>query len=131
MLSQQSLTELFSQQHNWQDRYRQLVMLAKQLPDFPENEKTEQNQVHGCENRVWLIYQKQQDNKYIFQGDSEGRIVKGLLAILIIIANNKTAQEIVDIDFSSLLSQLKIADELSQSRLQGVTKLIERIKSVA
>ncbi|OCG23501.1 cysteine desulfurase, sulfur acceptor subunit CsdE [Gilliamella sp. HK2] len=131
MLSQQSLTELFSQQHNWQDRYRQLVMLAKQLPDFPENEKTEQNQVHGCENRVWLTYQKQQDNKYIFQGDSEGRIVKGLLAILIIIANHKTAQEIAAIDFQSLLSQLKISDELSQSRLQGLAKLIERIKSVA
>ena len=130
MLSQQDLTKLFLQQHNWQDRYRQLVILAKQLPPMPEDLKTDENQVNGCENHVWLTYQKQNDNTFIFQGDSEGRIVKGLLAILIIIANHKTAKEIAAIDFQSLLNQLKITDELSQSRLQGLTKLIERIQSV-
>ncbi|MFQ0991045.1 cysteine desulfurase sulfur acceptor subunit CsdE [Gilliamella apicola] len=130
MLSQQELTKLFLQQHNWQDRYRQLIILAKQLPIMPEDLKTDENQVNGCENRVWLTYQKQNNNTFIFQGDSEGRIVKGLLAILIIIANHKTAEEIAAIDFQSLLSQLKIIDELSQSRLHGLTKLIERIQSV-
>ena len=130
MLSQQELTKLFLQQHNWQDRYRQLIILAKQLPPMPEDLKTDENQVNGCENRVWLTYQKQNNNTFIFQGDSEGRIVKGLLAILIIIANHKTAEEIAAIDFQSLLSQLKIIDELSQSRLHGLTKLIERIQSV-
>ncbi|MCO6545452.1 MAG: cysteine desulfurase sulfur acceptor subunit CsdE [Gilliamella sp.] len=130
MLSQQSLTELFAKQHNWQDRYRQLVMLAKQLPDFPDEQKTAQNQVNGCENRVWLTYQKRTDDTYVFSGDSEGRIVKGLLAVLISIANHKTAQQIAAIDFQSVLHELKITDELSQSRLQGLTKLIERIKSV-
>lgn len=130
MLSQQELTKLFLQQHNWQDRYRQLIVLAKQLPPMPEALKTDENQVNGCENRVWLTYQKQNNNTFIFQGDSEGRIVKGLLAILIIIANHKTAEEIAAIDFQSLLSQLKIIDELSQSRLHGLTKLIERIQSV-
>lgn len=130
MLSQQELTKLFLQQHNWQDRYRQLIILAKQLPTMPEDLKTDENQVNGCENRVWLTYQKQNNNTFIFQGDSEGRIVKGLLAILIIIANHKTAEEIAAIDFQSLLGQLKIIDELSQSRLHGLTKLIERIQSV-
>lgn len=130
MLSQQALIELFSQQHSWQDRYRQLVMLAKQLPDFPASQKITENQVNGCENRVWLTYQKQADNTYIFSGDSEGRIVKGLLAVLISIANHKTAQQIAAIDFQSVLHELKITDELSQSRLQGLAKLIERIESV-
>lgn len=130
MLSQQELTKLFLQQHNWQDRYRQLIILAKQLPTMPEDLKNDENQVNGCENRVWLTYQKQNNNTFIFQGDSEGRIVKGLLAILIIIANHKTAEEIAAIDFQSLLSPLKIIDELSQSRLHGLTKLIERIQSV-
>ncbi|MCO6549038.1 MAG: cysteine desulfurase sulfur acceptor subunit CsdE, partial [Gilliamella sp.] len=120
MLSQQSLTELFAKQHNWQDRYRQLVMLAKQLPDFPDEQKTAQNQVNGCENRVWLTYQKRTDDTYVFSGDSEGRIVKGLLAVLISIANHKTAQQIAAIDFQSVLHELKITDELSQSRLQGL-----------
>ena len=128
MLSQQTLFELFSKQHNWQDRYRQLIALAKQLPDFPDLKKIESNQIYGCENRVWLTNEKQLDNTFTFQGDSEGRIVKGLLAILIIIANHKTAEQIQAIDFLAILKQLKITDELSQSRLQGIEKIIERIK---
>lgn len=128
MLSQQTLFELFSKQHNWQDRYRQLIALAKQLPDFPDIKKIESNQIYGCENRVWLTNEKQLDNTFTFQGDSEGRIVKGLLAILIIIANHKTAEQIKAIDFLAILKQLKITDELSQSRLQGIEKIIERIK---
>ncbi|MBI0113945.1 MULTISPECIES: cysteine desulfurase sulfur acceptor subunit CsdE [Gilliamella] len=128
MLSQQTLFELFSKQHNWQDRYRQLIALAKQLPDFPDIKKIESNQIYGCENRVWLTNEKQLDNTFTFQGDSEGRIVKGLLAILIIIANHKTAEQIQTIDFLAILKQLKITDELSQSRLQGIEKIIERIK---
>lgn len=128
MLSQQTLFELFSKQHNWQDRYRQLIALAKQLPDFPDLKKIESNQIYGCENRVWLTNEKQLDNTFTFQGDSEGRIVKGLLAILIIIANHKTAEQIKAIDFLAILKQLKITDELSQSRLQGIEKMIERIK---
>lgn len=131
MLSQQTLFELFSKQHNWQDRYRQLIALAKQLPDFADEKKIEANQVYGCENRVWLTANKQSDNTFIFQGDSEGRIVKGLLAILIIIANNKTAKQIHSINFQAILSQLKITNELSKSRMQGLTKLIERIQSVS
>ena len=128
MLSQQTLFELFSKQHNWQDRYRQLIALAKQLPDFPDLKKIESNQIYGCENRVWLTNEKQLDNTFTFQGDSEGRIVKGLLAILIIIANHKTAEQIQTIDFLAILKQLKITDELSLSRLQGIEKIIERIK---
>ena len=128
MLSQQTLFELFSKQQNWQDRYRQLIALAKQLPDFPDIKKIESNQIYGCENRVWLTNEKQLDNTFTFQGDSEGRIVKGLLAILIIIANHKTAEQIQSIDFLAILKQLKITDELSQSRLQGIEKIIERIK---
>lgn len=128
MLSQQTLFELFSKQHNWQDRYRQLIALAKQLPDFPDLKKIESNQIYGCENRVWLTNEKQLDNTFTFQGDSEGRIVKGLLAILIIIANHKTAEQIKAIDFLAILKQLKITDELSLSRQQGIEKIIERIK---
>ncbi|MFQ0972529.1 SufE family protein [Gilliamella sp. CG35] len=130
MLSQQTLTELLLKQQNWQDRYRQIIALSKQLPDFPADLKTDSNQVNGCENRVWLTFQKQTDDTFIFQGDSEGRIVKGLLAILLIIANHKTAKQIQAIDFQFELSKLKITDELSQSRLKGLDKLIERIQSV-
>lgn len=122
------LFDLFSKQHNWQDRYRQLIALSKQLPAFPDDQKTEANQIDGCENRVWLTVKKQPDDSFIFQGDSEGRIVKGLLAVLIMIANNKNAEQIKALDFHAILNQLKIIDELSQSRQQGLDKMVERIK---
>lgn len=131
MLTEQELFDLFAKQHNWQDRYRQLIGLSKQLALFPDEEKTERNQVHGCENRVWLTYQKQPDNKFIFAGDSEGRIVKGLLAILLVLANDKTKDDIDQIDFQAQLKTLKITDELSETRLLGLTKLIEKIKNVS
>lgn len=130
MLSQQALFELFLQQHNWQDRYRQLILLSKQLPDFPDDQKIVENQVQGCENRVWLTYQQQPDNSITFQGDSDGRIIKGLLAVLLILVNGKTKAEIQQLNFQSLFRELKITDELSSSRQQGLKKLIDRIYQV-
>ncbi|MDF7670974.1 SufE family protein [Orbaceae bacterium ESL0721] len=131
LYSPEKLTEIFAKQHNWQDRYRQLILLSKQLDDLPAEAKIAANQVYGCENRVWLIYKKTPNNQIFFQGDSEGRIVKGLLAILLILANGKTADEIMEIDFENELKALNIIDELSETRLLGLTKLIEAIKKAA
>ncbi|MDF7666982.1 cysteine desulfurase sulfur acceptor subunit CsdE [Orbaceae bacterium ESL0727] len=130
MLSPQKLIELFAQQSSWQDRYRQLILLSKQLPDFPEDRKIATNQVIGCENRVWLTSYKQPDNTVLFQGDSEGRIVKGLLAVLLILVNGKTVDEIRQMDLLAQITNLHISEGLSETRLLGLAKLIERIKSI-
>lgn len=129
-LSQQALLTLFAKQNNWQDRYRQLILLSKQLPEFAEAQKIDANLVNGCENRVWVTHQQSEDNRFDFQGESEGRIVKGLLTILFVIANGKTAEQIKQLDFDAILKTMKVTDELSESRLVGLAKLIERIKSV-
>lgn len=130
MLSEQQLVDLFSTQQNWQDRYRQLIVLSRDLPLFPDNKKTEENQVKGCENRVWLIVQKQSDNRFEFQGESDGRIVKGLLAILLILVNGKTKEEIEVIDFQAKLHTLHLIGELSSSRQLGLFALVARIKQL-
>lgn len=129
-----NLTELeamFKPLSNWQDRYRQIVQLAKLLPKFPDEQRIIDNQIEGCENRVWLTYQKDSEQILTFIGDSEGRIVKGLLTILLIIANDKTAEQIAQTDFLATLKTLDIIDELSQSRQLGLDNIIKQIKLIA
>lgn len=124
------LIALFEPLSNWQDRYRQIIQLAKLLPEFPEQLRTEENQIVGCENRVWLTCKKIDQQTFIFYGDSEGRIVKGLLTILIILANDKTAEQIIQMDLLAELRKLRIIDELSNSRQLGVSNIITRINTL-
>lgn len=131
LLTQMQLNELFASLTNWQDRYRQLVQLSKTLPPFPEKERIEKNQIEGCENKVWVTYQQQSEQKLTFCGDSEGRIVKGLLAIILILVNNKAASEIIQIDFLVELKQLNILEQLSESRQLGIQNILDRIRQIA
>lgn len=122
------LIALFSAQHTWEDKYRQLILLSRQLPPMEAALKTPENEVRGCENRVWLSRQVREDSTTEWAGDSEGRIVKGLLAILLIAINGKTPDAIAQLDFTELFEQLGIASQLSASRQQGLEALIQRIK---
>ena len=72
-----ALIEKFTALKQWEDRYRQLIMLAKQLPPLPEALRAAEMELSGCENRVWLGHQLQADGTLHFYGDSEGRIVRG------------------------------------------------------
>lgn len=130
MITEAELTALLTAQTQWQDRYRLLIQLSKQLPYFEAQFKTVENQVQGCENKVWLMGTKQNDNRWYFSGDSEGRIVKGLLAILLILVNQKKADDILTINLFDFFKQNHTLDGLSDSRQLGLTKLIERINTI-
>lgn len=128
--SETELQQRFAKQHSWQDRYRQIILLAKCLPSLPETDKQPQYLIQGCENRVWLLA-KQAAGKLQLLGDSDGRIVKGLLAILLILAQDKTPSQILAIDFQQQLQQLHIAHELSQSKQVGITNIIKTLRQLA
>lgn len=130
-LNSTELLAIFEHLTNWQDRYRQIIQLAKMLKDFPEEQRVIDNQIEGCENKVWITCKKNSEQTLTFSGDSEGRIVKGLLTILIILANNKTVEQIAQTDFLAILKELCIIDELSQSRQLGLNNIITRIKLLA
>lgn len=131
MLTETELQEQFSKLSNWQDRYRHIITLSKSISSLSEEDKKDDLQIQGCENKVWLTYHKHADQTLTFYGDSEGRIVKGLLAILLIIANGKTANQLMNIDFINHLQRLKILDELSASRQLGLKNIINKIQSIA
>ncbi|CRL63412.1 cysteine desulfurase sulfur acceptor subunit CsdE [Proteus penneri] len=114
----------------WEDKYRQLIQLSRKLPALPDELKTTEKEIKGCENRVWLGVELNNDGKYHIYGDSDGRIVKGLLTIILTAVENKTAQEIADIDMLAIFDQLGLANQISQSRTDGVNAIIARLKSL-
>lgn len=130
-ITQKQLIEQFSELSLWEDRYRQLILLSRQLPTLAEEHKQQHIEIKGCENKVWISYQVQENGTLHFYGDSEGRIVKGLLAILLTIAEGLTPQQILDSDFLLFYQQLGIYQGLSASRGNGLQALIDRIKQIA
>ncbi|MBJ7221920.1 MULTISPECIES: cysteine desulfurase sulfur acceptor subunit CsdE [unclassified Brenneria] len=116
---------------SWEERYRQLILLAKQLPSLPEALKDDAISLSGCENRVWLGYQRREDGTLHFYGDSDGRIVRGLLAVLLTAAEGKTAGELLQDDPLALFDRLGLRAQLSASRSSGLAALAARIREIA
>lgn len=124
------LMQDFQKSKSWEDKYRQLIQLSRKLPALPDELKTTANEIKGCENRVWLGVELSNDGKYHIYGDSDGRIVKGLLAVILTTVENKTAQEIANIDILAIFEQLGLANQISQSRTDGVNAIMARLKSL-
>ncbi|HDU8345702.1 TPA: cysteine desulfurase sulfur acceptor subunit CsdE [Proteus mirabilis] len=120
----------FQKSKSWEDKYRQLIQLSRKLPALPDELKTTENEIKGCENRVWLGVELNNDGKYHIYGDSDGRIVKGLLGVILTTVENKTAQEIANIDILAIFEQLGLANQISQSRTDGVNAIIARLTSL-
>ncbi|WP_193017197.1 cysteine desulfurase sulfur acceptor subunit CsdE [Proteus sp. FME41] len=126
----EALLSDFQKSKAWEDKYRQLIQLSRKLPALPDELKTTEKEIKGCENRVWLGVELNNDGKYHVYGDSDGRIVKGLLTVILTAVENKTAQEIADIDILAIFEQLGLANQISQSRTDGVNAIIARLKSL-
>ncbi|OTA19842.1 cysteine desulfurase, sulfur acceptor subunit CsdE [Xenorhabdus beddingii] len=130
-ITEQQLIENFQQCKLWEDRYRQLIGLARKLPPLADEFKQQHIERSGCENRVWLGYQRLSDGRLHFYGDSEGRIVKGLLAILLTAVEGKTPAQISQMPLTEFFQQLGLEQQLSGSRLNGVRSLINTIQEIA
>ncbi|MDH2068138.1 cysteine desulfurase sulfur acceptor subunit CsdE [Pantoea sp. GD03673] len=126
-----SLKESFSHFHQWEDRYRQLIQLSRQLPPLPEALKAADIELSGCENRVWLGSQLREDGSLHFYGDSEGRIVRGLLAVLLTAAEGKTPQQLLATDPLHLFDELGLRAQLSASRSSGLQALAAAVEHAA
>ena len=115
---------------DWEERYRYVIELGRNLPDISEDLKTDANKVRGCASQVWLVAGSKAD-KLNFQGDSDAHIVKGLLAILIMLYSKKTAQQVLEIDAKAVFHKLGLEEHLSAQRANGLAAMIERVKTYA
>lgn len=119
-----------NQTKNWQDKYRQIMLLGKDLP-LPTDELTQQdNKVPGCESDVWLMVEWNKDISNITLW-SNSKVVKGLLVILLALFNNKSKLEISSVNIEQLFSELDIYQHLSQSRNNGIKAIADSIKQLA
>lgn len=114
----------------WEDRYRQVIQWGKKLPQMPEELKSQQVTVVGCESQVWLVSELV-EGKWYFCADSDARIVRGLIALVLAAFDGKTTQEIASFDTDSYFEQLGLIAHLSPSRGNGLKAIVEQIKQVA
>ncbi|HAS8402605.1 TPA: cysteine desulfurase sulfur acceptor subunit CsdE [Vibrio vulnificus] len=114
----------------WEDRYRQVIQWGKKLPVMPDALKSEQVMVAGCESQVWLV-SEQDDGMWTFCADSDARIVRGLIALVLAAYNGKTAEQIQAFDIEAYFEQLGLIAHLSPSRGNGLKAIVEQIKNIA
>ena len=118
----------------WEDRYRHVIDLGRDLPPFDEASRHAGNKVRGCASQVWITSKTSgppDDPVLTFSGDSDALIVKGLIAIAFMIYSGKPARAIVETDAALILRQLGLSDHLTPQRSNGFASMIERIKADA
>ncbi len=125
----QAVIEEFSMYDEWLDKYEYLIELGKALEAYPEEEKTEDKLIKGCQSRVWLDYELK-DGKLYFRADSDAIITKGIISLLISVYSGRTPEEIAADDFG-FVNEIGLRENLSPTRANGLVSMIETIKNAA
>lgn len=119
----------FSLYEEWLDKYEYLIELGKGLPPFPEEKKTEENLIKGCQSRVWLSAEER-DGKLYFDADSDAIITKGIISLLVGVYSGRSRAEIAADDFG-FIAEIGLKENLSPTRANGLASMIETIKNLA
>ena len=125
------LIENFELLGDWESRFAYLIDLGKALPPMDEADKCEDNRVYGCQAQVWMKFEPEAESKITISADSDAFIVKGLIAVLLLIYSGKSAREILNTDGSAVLSKLQLAEHLSPTRKNGLFHMVQRIRELA
>jgi cysteine desulfuration protein SufE len=127
--SQDEIIEEFELFDDWADKYEYIIDLGKKLKGLPEEQKTEDNIIKGCQSRVWLNARKDEE-KLIFDADSEAIIVKGLVNMLIRVLSGHTPQEIAKADLY-FMEKIGMSQHLAQTRSNGLASMVKQMKNYA
>ena len=127
--AKQSIVDDFAMYDEWLDTYEYLIELGKNLGDFPEEKKTEDRLIKGCQSRVWLDCEVK-DGRLFFTADSDAIITKGIISLLIGVYSGRTPEEIASDDFS-FVEQIGLKENLSPTRANGLVSMISTIKQLA
>lgn len=114
----------------WEQRARLLMQWGERLEPLEEIERCEANRVHGCESTVWLV-PGHAGERLSFRASSDARLLRGLLALLLVRVNGLTAAELAAVDIADWFAQLGLARQLSPSRSNGLNAVLQRIRALA
>ena len=126
----QALKDTFEFFDDWEDKYRFVIDLGKDLPSLSESERIDENIIRGCQSQVWLVHEIK-ENTLHFAMDSDAHIVRGLISIVLIALNNRSANDILATDIEALFEELQLLSHLSATRGNGLRAMIQRIKQIA
>lgn len=124
----EALAEEFDFLGDWEERYRYVIELGKELAPLTDAERSEPNKVRGCASQVWLVTEPQADGRLVFRGDSDAHIVRGLIAILLRLFSRRTPPEILGFDAKAGLDRLGLSGALSAQRSNGLASMVARIR---
>ena len=126
---QEKIVEEFSLFDDWMQRYEYMIELGKSLPLIDPEYKTEDNIIKGCQSKVW-IHANLEEDKLVFTADSDAIITKGIIAILIRVFSNQHPDAILGAD-TSFIDKIGLKEHLSPTRANGLVSMIKQLKMYA
>ena len=122
------LADEFELLGDWEERYRYVIELGKDLEPLTDAERSEDNKVRGCASQVWLVTEPQADGTLKFRGDSDAHIVSGLVAIMLRLYSGRTPADIAAFDAKGAMDKLGLSEALSSQRSNGLKSMVARIQ---
>lgn len=126
---QNEIVEEFSMFEDWMQRYEYIIELGKSLPLIDEQYKSEDNIIQGCQSKVW-VHGEQENDKIVFTADSDAILTKGIIAILIRAFSNQKASDILEAN-TDFIDEIGLKEHLSPTRANGLVSMIKQIKIYA
>jgi cysteine desulfuration protein SufE len=127
--AQREVIEEFSFFDDWMDRYQYLIDLGRRLPEFPEELKTDEHLIRGCQSQVWFVAEEK-DGRLEFRAISDAAIVSGLIALLLRLYSGRYPQDILDTP-PDFVTALKLESHLSPTRSNGLSSMLKAIRGFA
>ncbi len=128
-VAQDELIADFELFEDWMDRYQYLIDLGRRLPEFPEELRTEENRIRGCQSQVWFVADKK-DGRLEFRAISDAAIVSGLIALLLRLYSGRYPQDILDTP-PDFVKALQLESHLSPTRSNGLSSMLQAIRRFA
>ncbi len=115
---------------DWEERYKYIIDLGKQLPAMAADKKTDEHLIRGCQSQVW-IDSAIVDGKLMLEADSDAQIVKGLLGMVLTAYNGKTPADALAFDIEGYFAEIDLIKHLSPTRGNGIRAMVQRIREIA
>lgn len=124
------LVQKFQSYSDWEDRYRLIIQMGKELPALPDEEKLSDHLIKGCQSQVWLVARQNEEGVVHFEADSDALMAKGIISILLKIYSEAYPDEILNFE-ESFLKEIDLLDNLTPSRANGLYSMVKQIKFYA
>ncbi|WP_440874049.1 SufS family cysteine desulfurase [Thalassotalea sp. PLHSN55] len=130
VLTTDEIISRFEKSKGWDQRHREIMLLGKALNRMDKSLRGESTLIHGCESLAWLSFEQQDNGCFIFSADSDAKVIRGLLMIVLTALSGKTAEQINEFDLESYFKRLGLLQHLSPSRGNGLKAIVARIKTL-